>query len=63
MWFENSNVTWDEKTSAYTDGINTVSVWGIPEVTLKYGTADVEGVFLAAASEKIFEDKNKGFIA
>ena len=37
---------------------------GVTDVTLVFGgTAPVAGAFLDAASEKIFEDKNKGMIA
>ena len=66
LWFdEGSNANWNSKTKTYSDGANSVTVSGNVNVTLKFG-ADAslpEGAFLEAASEKIFEDKNKGFIA
>ena len=46
-----------------TDGTNSVTVSGVAEVSLKFGgNAPVNGAFLDAASEKIFEDKNKGML-
>ena len=66
LWFESgSESNWNEDTLTYTDGANTVTVSGVDTVTLKFG-ADVSlpaGCFDDAASEKIFEDKNKGFLA
>ena len=41
-----------------------MTVSGVTEVTLKFGgEPPVEGAFLDSTSEKVFEDKNKGFIA
>ena len=52
------------ETLTYTDGANSVKVSGVTNVKLIFNaTAPVEGAFLDAASEKIFEDKNKGMIA
>lgn len=63
LWFENDNVL-EESPQCYTDGINYVTVSGVSEVTLRFGgTAPVAGAFDDAASEKIFEDKNKGLLA
>ena len=59
-----SESNWNAETLTYTDGANSVTVSGVTEVNLVFGgTAPVEGAFLYAASEKIFEDKNKGMIA
>ena len=67
LHFENgSESNWNQDTLSYTDGANSVKVSGVTnaDVTLVFGgTAPVEGVFLDAASEKIFEDKAKGMIA
>ena len=68
LWFEEgSEDNWDASTMTYTDGANSVRISGITadQVTLKFGDTDtaVAGAFLDAASEKIFEDKNKGMIA
>ncbi len=66
LWFEEgSESNWDADTMTYSDGTNSVTVTGVSEVTLKFG-ADAslpEGAFSNEASEKIFEDKNKGMIA
>ena len=59
-----SEANWNKTTLTYTDGANSVKVSGVTAVNLVFGgTAPVEGAFLDAASEKIFEDKNKGMIA
>ena len=59
-----SSDNWNAETLTYTDGSNSVKVTGVESVKLVFGgTAPVEGAFLDAASEKIFEDKNKGMIA
>lgn len=66
LWFENGSVSnWDVATMTYSDGVNSVKVSGVDNVTLKFGNVDtaVAGAFLDVASEKIFEDKNKGMIA
>ena len=65
LYFETgSDANWNQDTLTYTDGANSVKVSGVTDVTLVFGgTSPVEGVFLDAASEKIFEDKNKGMIA
>ena len=67
LWFESgSESNWDASTLTYTDGENCVTVRGVSEITLKFGgdiSALPNGVFDDAASEKIFEDKNKGTLA
>ncbi|MBO5762486.1 MAG: C10 family peptidase, partial [Lentisphaeria bacterium] len=65
LWFdEGSASNWNASTLTYTDGTNTVTVSGVTNITLKFGgEAPVNGAFSDAASEKIFEDKNKGMIA
>ena len=65
LHFENGSMdNWNAETLTYTDGNNTVKVSGVTEVTLVFGgTAPVAGAFRDAASENIFEDKNKGMIA
>ena len=60
LWFESgSEDNWDASTLTYTDRENSVTVSGVANVTLKFGS-DVslpDGCFNGAASEKIFEDK------
>ena len=64
LWFANENGTWDEETLTYSDGINSVTVSGVTDVELVFGgEAPVAGAFDDAASEKIFENKNKGLLA
>ena len=65
LWFENgSESNWNASTLTYSDGINSVKVSGVSDVTLKFGEAALpSGCFDDADSEKIFEDKNKGFLA
>ena len=66
LWFEKgSENNWDADTLTYTDGVNSVTVNGVADVTLRFGadTSQPAGCFDDAASEKIFEDKNKGFLA
>ena len=65
LWFENgSESNWNASTLTYSDGINSVKVSGVSDVTLKFGKAALpSGCFDDADSEKIFEDKNKGFLA
>ncbi len=66
LWFEEGQEgTWNSKTMTFSDGVNTVTVIGADSVTLKFGDANetVPGAFLDGASEKVFEDKDKGFIA
>ncbi|MBO7146189.1 MAG: hypothetical protein J6W81_00390, partial [Lentisphaeria bacterium] len=69
LWFEDGSASnWDASTLTYTDGDNSVQVIGIDagNISLEFG-GDIsslpEGAFADAASEKIFEDKNKGMIA
>jgi len=74
LWFESgSENNWNADTLTYTDGTNSVKVSGISadNISLKFGddSSDLfnelsaSGCFDDAASEKIFEDKNKGFLA
>ena len=66
LWFEKgSENNWDADTLTYTDGVNSVTVNGVADVTLRFGadTSQPAGCFDNATSEKIFEDKNKGFLA
>ena len=66
LWFESgSESNWNAETLTYSDGINSVTVSGTASVSLRFGAeADLPaGCFDDAASEKIFEDKNKGFLA
>ena len=66
LWFESgAENNWDANTLTYTDGANSVTVSGVANVTLRFG-ADASlpaGCFDDAASEKIFEDKDKGMLA
>ena len=67
LWFESgSESNWNAETLTYTDGSSRVAVSGVSNVALKFG-GDVSdlpgGAFADAASEKIFEDKNKGMLA
>ena len=69
LWFEDGDKTnWNASTLTYTDGTNSVKVTGIAadRISLKFGgdTSDLpSGAFAEAASEKIFEDKDKGMLA
>ena len=66
LWFESgSESNWNAETLTYSDGINSVTVSGTASVSLRFGAeADLPaGAFFDAASEKIFEDKNKGLLA
>ena len=66
LWFEEgSESNWDADTLTYTDGANSVTVSGVTNITLRFGadTSLPAGCFADAASEKIFEDKNKGLLA
>ena len=66
LWFEEGSASnWNADTLTYTDGTNSVKVNGVTNITLRFG-ADASlpaGCFEDAASEKIFEDKNKGMLA
>ena len=66
LYFESGQISnWNAKTQTYTDGKNSVKIYGTTDVTIKFGVNFplVEGAFLDAASEKIFEDKDKGLLA
>ena len=74
LWFESgSENNWDASALTYTDGTNSVKVSGVSagNITLIFGDngstlydeLSAAGCFDAAASEKIFEDKNKGLLA
>ena len=68
-----TNVDDNIATCSYTDGVNSVKVSGITanNITLKFGDdgsllydeLSASGCFEDIASEKIFEDKNKGVLA
>ena len=65
LWFKSGyESSWNASTCTYTAGYQSVRVTGTSDITLKFGDSPElpAGVFLDAASEKIFEDKNKGFI-
>ena len=58
LWFaEGSESSWNSETLTYSDGVNSVSVSGCVDVTLKFGDTKnaVEGAFADAASSKIFK--------
>ena len=58
LWFETgSESSWNSETLTYSDGVNSVSVSGCVDVTLKFGDTKnaVEGAFADAASSKIFK--------
>ena len=74
LWFESgSESNWNADTLTYTNGANSVKVSGVSadNVTLifgdngslRYDELSASGSFDDAASEKIFEDKNKGMLA
>jgi len=69
LWFESGSLeNWNEAAMTYIDGVDSVTVSGVTadRVALKFGgdTSGLpEGVFAAAASENIFEDKSKGLLA
>ena len=66
LWFESGSASnWNADTLTYTDGANSVTVSGVINITLRFGadTSLPAGCFEDAASEKIFEDKNKGMLA
>ena len=65
LWFEDNSGSWDEKTLTYTQGSNSVTVKGTSEITLKFGMNESlpVGAFRDFASEKIFEEKDKGLLA
>lgn len=66
LWFENGSIqNWNAQTQTYSDCNNRVTVIGTNNIILQFGSISdaPAGAFDDAASEKIFEDKNKGFIA
>ena len=66
LHFENgSAANWNAATKVYSDGVNRVTVTGTSDITLKFGNdaALPNGAFLDAASENIFEDKDKAMLA
>ena len=71
LWFENGSINyWDSVSRIYSDGVNSVTVIGSGKIDLKFGNQGGQyedlaeaGAFLDASSEKIFEDKDKGFLA
>ena len=60
LWFETgSEDNWNAETLTYSDGVNSVSVTGCANVTLRFG-ADSSlpaGAFEEETSKKVFEDK------
>ncbi len=56
---------WDAENRLYTSGNNSIQIFGDAKVSLVFeaDSSLPEGVFSPAASEKIFEDKNKGMLA
>ena len=74
LWFESGlGSNWNVDTLTYTDGANSVKVSGVSadNITLIFGNDGstlydelaASGCFKDSASEKIFEDKNKGMLA
>ena len=69
LWFESGSAdNWNADTLTYTDGANSVKVSGVSakNILLNFGgdtSVLTVGCFDDAASEKIFEDKNKGMLA
>ena len=66
LWFESgSEDNWNAETLTYSDGVNSVTVTGCANVTLRFGDNGSlpDGAFAGESSRKVFEDKNKGFIA
>ena len=68
LWFESGSANnWNAETLTYSDGVNSVTVSGIANesITLKFGdsASAIAGAFDNAASEKVFEDKDKALIA
>ena len=65
------DLAWNSDTLTYTDGANSVTVFGVDNVSLKFGVAGGEryGSLAAAdafsefSSEKIFEERDKGMLA
>jgi Ca2+-binding RTX toxin-like protein len=74
LWFESGEISnWNADTLTYSDGTNSVKVSGVSndnitlifgdDGSLRYDELATVGCFDDAASEKIFEDKNKGMLA
>ena len=68
LWVESGSENfWNAGTMTYNNGVNSVTVKGVlaDAVTLKFGDAEtaIAGAFENAASEKVFEDKDKALIA
>lgn len=72
LWFESDSGIWDASTLTYTDGENSVTVTGVAadKITLNFGNDNDRydelagaGCFEESVNEKIFEDKNKGYLA
>ena len=74
LWFESgSESNWDADTFTYTDGANSIKVIGVDADSIRlifgddgstlYNELTGSGCFDDAASEKIFEDKDKGLLA
>ena len=74
LWFASgSEGNWSADTLTYTDGANSVKIIGVSaenitlifgdDGSLRYDELAAAGCFADAASEEIFEDKNKGLLA
>ena len=74
LWFTNGSLTnWDVNSLTYTDGNNTVKVFGVTleNITLKFGddkskqftTLTSVDAFAEFTSQKIFEESGKGILA
>ena len=72
LWFEDDNGEWDELTRTYTAGENSVTFFGEGSVFVLSGPqGDIDnfndlyslGCFSEVASDKIFDDDNKGILA
>ena len=66
LWFaDGSEANWNAESLTYSDGVNSVSVSGCVNVTLRFGSdaSLPAGAFADAASKKIFEDKENGMLA
>ena len=72
LWFaDGDDSKWNESMLTYTDGTNSVQVFGVADVSLKFGDDDSElyqgllevGAFEQAVSDRIFRDDDRGMLA
>ena len=72
LWFQDGDDSkWDAEKCIYSDGANSVQVSGVADVALKFGDDGSElyqgllagGAFDQSASDKIFNEKDKGMLA